>query len=307
MKLDQLPQVAEETLGGLKADASLYMKIRQRAQAPARKPAFPLRRAVALACSLVLVITLGVIGIGGLPGDEKALPKIMTQAAGTLPEGAVLRAWDLPRGSISLGQPGSVPEYQGVWARASGGNFPLIRVNGAFYRLLSNPTSIDSSMLGASLGSVEVFTDEPALDSTAQTLSNVVPAGTQVSQISGMQGTAVAAQLDGKTRVFQRVSFSGSALLGGEGLSSTLQGSVVGLQLSGVGTVTDPGQVSSLMNMLLGESSYQSSSTRSTDQALLIQYSNGIVLQMSVKDNSLIACGTWSNPGFIEAFAQAAQ
>lgn len=307
MKLDQLPQVAEETLGGLKADASLYMKIRQRAQAPARKPAFPLRRAVALACSLVLVITLGVIGIGGLPGDEKALPKIMTQAAGALPEGAVLRAWDLPRGSISLGQPGSVPEYQGVWARASGGNFPLIRVNGAFYRLLSNPTSIDSSMLGGSLGSVEVFTDEPALDSTAQTLSNVVPAGTQVSQISGMQGTAVAAQLDGKTRVFQRVSFSGSALLGGEGLSSTLQGSVVGLQLSGVGTVTDPGQVSSLMNMLLGESSYQSSSTRSTDQALLIQYSNGIVLQMSVKDNSLIACGTWSNPGFIEAFAQAAQ
>lgn len=307
MKLDQLPQVAEETLGGLKADASLYMNIRQRAQAPARKPAFPMRRAVALACSLVLVITLGVIGIGGLPGDEKALPKIMTQAAGTLPEGAVLRAWDLPRGSISLGQPGSVPEYQGVWARASGGNFPLIRVNGAFYRLLSNPTSIDSSMLGGSLGSVEVFTDEPALDSTAQTLSNVVPAGTQVSQISGMQGTAVAAQLDGKTRVFQRVSFSGSALLGGEGLSSTLQGSVVGLQLSGVGTVTDPGQVSSLMNMLLGESSYQSSSTRSTDQALLIQYSNGIVLQMSVKDNSLIACGTWSNPGFIEAFAQAAQ
>ena len=307
MKLDQLPQVAEETLGGLKADASLYMKIRQRAQAPARKPAFPLRRAVALACSLVLVITLGVIGIGGLPGDEKALPKIMTQAAGTLPEGAVLRAWDLPRGSISLGQPGSVPEYQGVWARSSGGNFPLIRVNGAYYRLLSNPTSIDSSMLGGSLGSVEVFTDEPALDSTAQTLSNVVPAGTQVSQISGMQSTAVAAQLDGKTRVFQRVSFSGSALLGGEGLSSTLQGSVVGLQLSGVGTVTDPGQVSSLMNMLLGESSYQSGSTRSTDQALLIQYSNGIVLQMSVKDNSLIACGTWSNPGFIEAFAQAAQ
>ena len=307
MKLDQLPQVAEETLGGLKADASLYMKIRQRAQAPARKPAFPLRRAVALACSLVLVITLGVIGIGGLPGDEKALPKIMTQAAGTLPEGAVLRAWDLPRGSISLGQPGSVPEYQGVWARASGGNFPLIRVNGAFYRLLSNPTSIDSSMLGGSLGSVEVFTDEPALDSTAQTLSNVVPAGTQVSQISGMQGTAVAAQLDGKTRVFQRVSFSGSALLGGEGLSSTLQGSVVGLQLSGVGTVTDPVQVSSLMDQLLGQSSYQSGSTRSTDQALLIQYSNGIVLQMSVKDNSLIACGTWSNPGFIEAFAQAAQ
>ena len=74
------------------------MKIRQRAQAPARKPAFPLRRAVALACSLVLVITLGVIGISGLPGDEKALPKIMTQAAGTLP--AVLTG-PLPEGAVS--------------------------------------------------------------------------------------------------------------------------------------------------------------------------------------------------------------
>ena len=307
MKLEHLPQVAEETLGGLKAGTALYMKIKQRAKAPARKPAFPLRRAVALACSLVLVITLGVIGIGGLPDGEKALPKIMTQAAGALPEGAVLRAWDLPRGSISLGQPGSVPDYQGVWARASGGNFPLIRVNGAFYRLLSNPTSVDSSMLDGCLGIVEVVTDDPALVSSCQTLSNVIPAGTQVSQISGMQGTAVAAQLDGKTRVFQRVSYSGSALLGGEGLSSTLQGSVVGLQLSGVGTVTDPGQVSGLMSKLFNESSYQSGSTRSTDQALLIQYSNGIVLQMSVKDNSLIACGTWSNPGFIEAFEQAAQ
>ena len=306
MKLDRLPQIANETLGGLKADAALYQKIKQKANSPRPKPAFPLRRVAAAAVSLLLVITLGAVGINQLTDRPAELPEIITKTAGQLPEGALLSA-DLPRGSISLGQPGSVPGYQGVWAKASGANFPLIRVNSAYYRLLSNPTSIDSSMLGTTLGTVEVYTDEPALDSSGQTLSNVVPAGTRISQVSGMSGTAVAAELDGKLRVFQRVSYSGIALLGGEKLSSTLQGSVVGLQLSGVGTVTDPGKVSGLLSALFNESSYQSGSTRTTNQALLIQYSNGIVLQMAVKDNSLIACGTWSNPGFIEAFAEAAQ
>lgn len=307
MKLEQLPQIADETLGGLRADAALYRKIRDRAGRPAVGPVFPLRRAVALACSLILVAGIGYFALNRLPGKEEELPQITTFAAGELPEGAALVARDLPRGSITLGQPGSVPGYQGVWAKGSGGNFPMIRVGGAYYRLLKNPSSISSGMLGAQLGSVEVMTDEPALDSSSQTLSNVIPIGTAVSQISGMSGTAAAAELDGKLRVFQRVSFSGSALLGGESLASTLQGKVVGLQLSGVGTVTDPGKVSSLMGTLLGESSFQSGSTRTTDQALLIQYDNGLVLQMAVKGGSLIACGTWSNPGFLEAFAQAAQ
>lgn len=247
MKLDRLPQIANETLGGLKADAALYQKIKQKANSSRLKPAFPLRRVAAAAVSLLLVITLGAVGINQLTDRPAELPEIITKTAGQLPEGALLSA-DLPRGSISLGQPGSVPGYQGVWAKASGANFPLIRVNSAYYRLLSNPTSIDSSMLGTTLGTVEVYTDEPALDSSGQTLSNVVPAGTRVSQVSGMSGTAVAAELDGKLRVFQRVSYSGIALLGGEKLSSTLQGSVVGLQLSGVGTVTDPGKVSGLLS-----------------------------------------------------------
>lgn len=305
MKLERLPEVAQESLSGLKADAALFQRIKSKSSHGTALRSFPLRRTLALACSLLLIVSLSVIGINSLPGRNQNVPTINTQAAGAMIEGAVLSAWDLPRGSISLGEPGSVPTYQGVWARASGGNFPLLRVNGAYYRLLSNPSSIDSSMLGSGLGTVEVFTDEPALDSSGQMLSNVIPAGTQVSQLSGMPGTAVAAELDGKLRVFQRVSFSGNALLGGEGLSSTLQGNVVGLQLSGVGTVTDAAQVSNLMGILFNQSSYQSGSTRTSDQALLIQYGNGIVLQMAVKANSLIACGTWSNPGFLEAFAKA--
>lgn len=307
MKLEQLPQIAEEALGGLRADEALYRKIKGRMSRPAPRPAFPLKRAAALACSLLLVAGIGLAALGRLPGMGSDVPEITTLAAGALPEGAALMARDLPKGSIRLGEPGSVPGYQGVWAKATGGNFPMIRVGGAYYRLLKNPSSVSSGMLGAGLGSVEVFTDEPALDSSAQTLSNIAPVGAAVSEISGMPGTAVAAEVDGRLRVFQRVSFSGNALLGGESLSSTLRGSVVGLQLSGVGTVTDAAKVSSLMSTLLGEASYQSGSTRTTDQALLIQYDNGLVLQMAVKGSSLIACGTWSNPSFFEAFAGAVQ
>ena len=233
------------------------------------------------------------------------MPSITTKAAGSLP-GGMLSAWDLPRGSITLDTSGSVPSYKGAWASGSGGNFPLIRVGGGYYRLLSNPSHIDGSLLGSQLGSVEVFTEEPALDQGQQTLSNIAPQGTAVYAVSGMQGAAVAAEVEGRTRVFQRVSFSGYALMGGEGLGSTLQGQVVGLQRRR-STVTDPGQVSSLMGTLLSNASWQGPASHSSDQALLIQYQNGIVLQMAVRGSNLIACGTWSNQAFLDAFQAAVQ
>lgn len=307
MKLNQLPQIAEETLGGLTADQALYHRILNR-EGTKRKPAIlPVQRVLAFASVLVLVMGIGTIGVQMFGKEDQSKQQFKTQAAGILPQVAALRAGNLPHGSISLGKPGAVPDYKGVWARSQGGNFPLIRVNGAFYRLLNNPSSVDTNMLGTSLGSVEVFTQEPALDSSAALLSNTASAGTQVYQVADMQGSAIAAEVDGKLRVFQRVSFSGNALLGSESLPDTLRGPIAGLQLSSVGTVTDAQEVSRLMSILLNDSSYQSSSTSTSDQALLIQYSNGIALQMSVRGNSLIACGTWNNPEFIEAFKAAAE
>ena len=44
-----------------------------------------------------------------------------------------------------------------------------------------------------------------------------------------------------------------------------------------------------------------------TNQSLLIQLSNGIVLQMAVNGERLIACGTWACPEFFEAFQEAMQ
>lgn len=304
-KLSTLPETVNECLGGLQADQQLYQRILHRQPARRRRPL--VLRAVAAAAMLVFLLGLGAAGLNNLLNREREIPRIITLQAGGPSEAGSLRALDVPRGSITLSAEGSVPRYVGVWAKASGGNFPLIRVQGRYYRLLTNPTQIDGSMLGASLGSVAIHSKEPALDQSQEILSNVVPQGSEVSFVRGMDGSAVAAQVDGKLRVFQRVSFSGSALVGGEGLGATLNGQVVGLQLSGVGSVTDPAKVSQLMRSLLS-STFQGAATRSTDQALLIQYDNGIVLQMAVKGDNVIACGTWHAADFLQAFkAEAGQ
>lgn len=299
IKLEQLPQVAEETLGGLRADLSLLYR-------PAQKPRAGFTRqgrALAFALSLVLALSLGALTLshqGALP-----MPQVLHQQAGQtapLPQGARTSA-DLPQGSLVLSQE-ERPTYKGVWARGSGGNFPLIRLDGRYYRLLNAPSDVQS-LAGSQLGQVALLTDEPALDSSGDTLSSVVPAGEGVFSVSGTGGTVVAARVEGRMRAFQRVSFAGSALLGGESLQNTLPSGASALQLSGLGTVSDPAKVSQLMDILLHQSAYQGSQLKESRQALLVQYPNGLVLQMAVSGSSLSACGTWHCPAFFEAFQEA--
>lgn len=300
--LEKLPQVVSECLGGLEADQALYQRmLARRAQGP--RPRRVWQRAVALVASLVFVLGMGAAGLHAL-NNRRQEPTITTMAAGQELKAGVLRA-DVPRGSITLKASGT-PRYKGLWASGKGANFPLIRVRGASYRLLTNPTQIDSSMLGANLGSVELLVEEPALDTSGGIISNVTAKGAAVHAVSGMQGSAIAAEVDGKLRVFQRVSFGGQALTGGESLQSTLAGKVSALQISGIGTVTDDQKAQELMQKLFSGASYKSAASRLSDQALLIQYDNGIVLQMALKGSSLMACGTWEAQAFLDAFSEAA-
>lgn len=303
-RLHNLRDIADETLEGLTADRSALQQILN-SQRPRTAVRRPLTRVLALACALVFVFGIGALSLRFLQGSQ--VPEISTHTAGDPLPGGKEVASNVPRGSITLVKSGEVPKYMGVWARGSGGNFPLVRADGRYYRLLTNPTAIDSSMLGSSLGQVSIFTDEPALDNGNDVLSNVVQEGYPVYAVSGMGGSAVAAEVDGKLRVFQRVSFAGTALAGGEGLAGTLAGQVTGLQLSGVGSITDEQKANQLMQTLLSTASYKSSSSRTADQALLVRYRNGIVLQLSVSDNSISACGTWDAEEFLNAFKEAVQ
>ncbi len=305
-KPEDLRQAADEMLGGLTAPRQTLQHILHPEKV--RRPYQQFRFKRLASASLALLLVAGVGYSMTLPRKAKT-NGIETMAAGQLPDNISVSALAVPRGSITLKAGSSAPGYLGLWAAGSGANFPMVAADGRYYRLLTNPTAIDADMLGSSLGSVAVFTAEPALENASSTVvSNIVAQGTEVYSVRGMDNAAVAAMVDGNLRVFQRVSFSGSGLIGSENLASTLgKGKVVALQLSGVGTVTDPQTVDMLMGLLKNTAIYKGSSARSGQQALLIQYDNHIVLQMTVRDNDLIACGTYNCADFISAFASSVQ
>ncbi|MCH5286374.1 MAG: hypothetical protein J1E43_03050 [Christensenellaceae bacterium] len=306
-KLKQLPEIVDHTFASLTADEALKRRI-QRAvtnpePAPVRRPAY---RTLVPALSFALVLAVGAaIGIPALTHQQPD-QLITSQAAGSPTDLAPGNNSDLSGGRVSITN-GAVPEFRSLWETGDNGNFPLIGVNGSFYRMLTSPSSVSASLLGASLGTVAEFTTEPSLSGTDVILSNAASFGTEVYAVNGMNGTLVAAEVDGAVRLFQRVSFNGSALQGRETLADTLQiaGHITAMELSDVGVVTDRSACEMLFATLLDNASYDSSGSLSANQSLLIELDNGLTVQLAVRNDKLAACGTWSCPEFFEEFEEA--
>lgn len=307
-RLEQLPEIANESLGGLTAGQHLKLRIEKAAANPAPKTDH--RRAAAwipaVCCALVVAIALG-FGISALrrPAVDPGL--ITTQAAGKSGAGIERGLLDLGNGDVTVRQSGEVPSYRSLWAKGDNGNFPLIGLNGKYYRMMTSPASVNSSALGSSLGTIAEFTTEPALSGTDVILSNTVTLGSDIYEISGMGSTMVAAQVDGVYRVFQRVGFNGGALRGSEGLADTLQiaGHITAMELSNVGVITNSAVCEELFDTLVSNASYDSSGSVSAKQSLLITLDNDLTVQLAIKNDKLSACGSWSCPEFFEAFEAA--
>ena len=308
-RLHQLPADADKALEGLVAGPHLKMRIERAAANPAPvKASIPVRR---WAPALSLAVVLAVGAIVGLPAvlerEQQTTPLITTQSLGdevTSNERALL---DLGGGEVNISNRANTPEYRSIWAKGSNGSFPMVGVNGAYYRMMTTPSSVSSSLLGASVGSVAEFTTEPSLSGTNVILSNQAAIGTPIYEISGMSGAMVAAEVDGKMRLFQRVGFNGSAIMGRESLADTLDagGRITAMELSDVGIITDSSVCESLYRTLTSCASYESSGSVSAKQSLLIELDNGLTLQLAVKNDKLGACGTWSCPEFFEEFEAA--
>ena len=310
-RLKDLPRAAEMT--GLNADEALKRKIMRLAeeQTAPKKKAFgvSVRRLAPALCALVVLIGAVDFAYPALSPREPQptqVPLLQSHPAGNLKAGDKL-ALDLPVGSISI-HASQNPSFRSIWEPQSGANFPLIGVNGRYYRMLTNPTHVSGNLLGQALGQVATFTSEPALAGRDGICSNAAQEGETVYAVNGMNGALVAANVNGQTRVFQRVSFGDSALIGNETLADTLRASsAVALELSGVGTVNDPALARRLIQVLTENASFLRSGGAETNQSLLIQLDNGIVLQMAVNGERLIACGTWACPEFFDAFQEALQ
>lgn len=310
-RLKQLPQIADRQLGGLNADPRLLAKIKIAASEAPRGRRVRLRPmlAGALAAALCLCVGLWAIPayITGRPSDTSLLS---SGSAGISVNGAEVRvrALDVPSGSISVGGSGkSSGTYRNIFAQEKNGNYPLVMVGNAVYRLLISPTGMNEDLLGESLGDVTEYTVEPAL-STGGIISNVVSAGETVYAVKGMKGAMAAARVNGSLRVFQRVSFAGAAVLGSETLKDTLTASrsVIAMELTGSGIVDDAATAQALLSTLYRNADYQNASFGSDDsRSLLLALDNGLIIQLMVGSDTVSACGTWSAPEFFEAFDEA--
>ena len=302
--LRELPAAADEALQDLQATPFLKARINRAVYEKNQgKVRFTVPRwAPALCCALVVALALAFIPMDRTSSDNlinSAMLGDPTQAP------ASFLSADLGNGNVTISANTSKPGYRNMWASVQDGSFPLIGIQGKYYRMMTSPKSVSSSLLGSQIATIAEFTTQPSLSGTDVVLSNTAEAGAAVYSIRSVSdSTLVAAEVDDRIRLFQRVSYNGYALRGSERLADTLAVSdkVVALELSGVGTITDANACAALISTLLSGAGYQSSGSLSSSQALLIELDNGLVLQLAVKGDRLAACGVWSCPEFFEDF-----
>lgn len=316
-RLDRLPDIAAKGLGGLKADGRLLKQIRLAAAGSAAKNRIRWKPVLSYATMAAVFLAAALwaapmLRLANLPGSQLSAEVLGSRAAGGSAQetGSVwVRAMGAPAGSVSAGDGASdTGNYRNLFAPERSGNFPLLLVDGAAYRMLISPTNMKNSLLGDELGEVTEYTLEPALSTGGGIVSNIVNAGETVYAIKGMKGAMAAAYVKGGLRVFQRVSFAGTAVLGGETLADTLTAAphAVALELTGAGIVDDPAAAQALMQTLTDNAEYESAAVGSSDtRSLLIALDNGLLMQMMAGDDTLSACGTWSCPEFFEAYDKA--
>ena len=209
-QLRNLPDTVNQSLAGLTAGTELNNRIQMAvrdSRASRQKKSFPVRRFVSVAGVCAAAVAL-FVGLSPLLSSPANAPLIQSSPLGDKPTATerTLRA-DLTGSDVSIGQKQSVPSYRNLWSSSSDSStFPLIGVNGSYYRMMTSPRSVSSSLLGASLGTIAEYTTEPSLSGTNVMLSNKAAVGTEVYGISGMSSTFVAAEVDGQMRLFQRVS-----------------------------------------------------------------------------------------------------
>ena len=183
-QLRNLPDTVNQSLAGLTAGTELNYRIQMAvrdSRASRQKKSFPVRRFVSVAGVCAAAVAL-FVGLSPLLSSPANAPLIQSSPLGDKPTATerTLRA-DLTGSDVSIGQKQSVPSYRNLWSSSSDSStFPLIGVNGSYYRMMTSPRSVSSSLLGASLGTIAEYTTEPSLSGTNVMLSNKAAVGTEV-------------------------------------------------------------------------------------------------------------------------------
>lgn len=224
-ELERLAPTADEMLSGLHADETMKRRILSAAREEKKRSVSMPRLVPALCCAALAVACIGMFAprLSQTAVSAAASPapvSIDTIAAGDEQAVSMTRMADVS-GTARVRAAGGSSDS--LFASTSG-DIPLVAVNGAVYRMLSTPTNVESSLLGDAVGTVSTTTDEPSLaddNAMAGGLSNVAEAGQTIYAVSGVDvNTAVACEVGGNMRLFQRVSYAGKGP-GGQGLEDT--------------------------------------------------------------------------------------
>ena len=313
--LDQLGPIANEMLGGLEADEAMRLKIKRAAAEGRQTRRTPVRRFVPAVCCAALALCCVGIAAPRLNGagnaensavmlaSEPVAVSIDTIAAG---EGAAYAGGELV---ADLGDNARMrkagPSARTLFAQGEG-DIPLVTVGSAIYQMLETPKDVGNSLLGDSLGDVRLFDEQPSLASPkemAEGLSNVAQQGAVIYSIKGLpKTTAVAAEVEGNMRLFQRVSYAGRGPAG-DSLEETfgVRGKVKSAELSGVGELTGE-KANEVIAVLLDNAALKSTDATARRQTLTVTLENGLKLQLGVSGDTVCGCGGWSCPEFFEAF-----
>ena len=304
--LERLAPIADEMLSGLHADDGMKRRIRE-AAVRGRTVHRPVRLVPALCCAALAVACVGIVGVSRM-NDMGALPQ-------TVQIEAIAAGAQTPLPAVSVADLGSgaqvraaAPQTQSLFAKASG-DIPMISVDGAVYRLLTSPKDMGAALLGEAVGTVSVATNEPSLSSQEELkagVSNVAAEGTTVYAVRGLPAsTAVAAEVDGGMRLFQRVSYAGKGP-GSQSLEDTfsVRGRVKSVALSGVGELTGE-TANDVIDVLLDHATLTAADQTAARQTLTVTLDSGLRLELGVSGDTLCGCGGWSCPEFFEAFEAA--
>ena len=306
-KLEQLAPIADEMLSGLHADEKMKRRILNAAKETKTTRRAPVPRMVpALCCAALAIACVGAVSLR-LGGTRAAEPvTLLSMSAGS--DGIIESSSRMADVGSGVRIKAASPSEHSLFASAES-DIPLVAINGAVYRMLTSPENVDSSLLGDAVGTISAFSDTPSLADSTQLesgLSNVSAEGTAVYAVSGLDSsTAVAAEVSGKMRLFQRVSYSGKGP-GGQGLEDTfsVRGQLAELTLSNVGTLTGEA-ANDAVAVLLDHAYLKSADTSSRKQTLTATLNNGLQLQLGVSGDTVSGCGNWSCPEFFEAFESA--
>jgi hypothetical protein len=185
---------------------------------------------------------------------------------------------------------------------------PLLVINGRYYRMLNAPAAVSADRLGSVIANIQGHSDALELEATAGVLSNIAKPGANVYEVDSLSfKTAVAAEVDGQMRLFQRVGYAANNVIGNEMFEDTLDvvGHVAALELSGVGFIDDEEMANTLVSQLIEFSAFHSSEIPEGEGALTIYLKNDLTLQLMVQGDVYGGCGAWANVEFREAFEAA--